>query len=90
MPKEGENKDDKWITVTGKGKTKNLLKPKLKLKLHNALAILSQPNAPTINYMSGPALQMDNDKTIIPPDPREHRRQQKLPSNNTLSRCSGN
>jgi hypothetical protein len=28
--------------------------------------------------MSGPALQMDDDKTIIPPDPREHRRQQKI------------
>jgi hypothetical protein len=28
--------------------------------------------------MSGPALQMDDDKTIIPPDPREHHRQQKI------------
>jgi hypothetical protein len=75
---EGENKDDKWITVTGKGKTKKLLKPKLEPKLHKAFAILSQPNAPTIYYMSGPALQMDDNKTIIPPDPREHRRQQKI------------
>jgi hypothetical protein len=78
MPEEGENKDDKWITVTGKGKTKNLLKPKLKPKLHNAFAILSQFDAPTIYNMSGPALQMDNNKTIIPPDPREHRRQCKI------------
>jgi hypothetical protein len=78
MPEEGENKDDKWITVTGKGKTKNLLKPKLEPKLHNAFAILSQPNAPTIYNMSGPALQMDDNKTIIPPDPWEHRRQCKI------------
>jgi hypothetical protein len=78
MPEEGKNDNDKWITVTGNGKTKNLLKPKLKLKLHNAFAILSQPNAPTIYNMSGPALQMDNNKTIIPPDSREHCRQQKI------------
>jgi hypothetical protein len=77
-PEEGDNKNDKWITVTGNGKTKNLLKPKLEPKLHNAFAILSQPNALTIYNMSGPALQMDNDKTIIPPNPREHRRQQKI------------
>jgi hypothetical protein len=43
--------------------------------LHDAFAILSQPDAPTIYYMSGLALQMDDDKTIIPPDPREHHRQ---------------
>jgi hypothetical protein len=48
MLEEGENENDKWITVTGKGKTKNLLKPKLELKLHNTFAILSQPSAPTI------------------------------------------
>jgi hypothetical protein len=46
--------------------------------LHNAFAILSQPKAPTIYNMSGPALQMDDDKTIIPPDPQEHRRQRKI------------
>jgi hypothetical protein len=77
MPEEGENKNDKWITVTGNSKTKNLLKPKLEPKLHNAFAILFQPNTSTIYNMSGPALQMDDDKTIIPSDPREHRRQQK-------------
>ncbi len=76
--KEGENKDDKWITVTGRGKTKNLLKPKLKPTLHNAFAILSQPDDPTIYNMSGPELQMDDDKTILPLDPREHRRQRKI------------
>jgi hypothetical protein len=58
--KEGENKDDKRITVTGSGKTKKLLKPKLKPTLHNAFAILSQPNDPTTYNMSGPPLQMDN------------------------------
>jgi hypothetical protein len=38
---EGENNNDKWITVTGKGKTKNSLNPKPKPELHNAFAILS-------------------------------------------------
>ncbi len=75
---EGENEDDKWITVTGKSKHKNLLKPKLKPTLHNAFAILSQLDDPTSYKMSGPTLKMDDDKTILPPDPREHRRQQKI------------
>ena len=52
--------------------------PKLAPKLHNAFAILSQPDAPTIYKMSGPELKKDDDKTILPPDPREHRRQRKI------------
>ena len=64
---EGENKDGKWITVTGCGKTKKLLKPKLEPKLHNAFAILSQPNNPTSYNMSGPPLQMGDNKNIVPP-----------------------
>jgi hypothetical protein len=64
--------------VTGKGKHKNLLKPKLKPTLHNAFAILSQPDDPTSYKMSGPLLKMDDDKTILPLDPREHRRQRKI------------
>ncbi len=64
--------------MTGNSKTKKILKPTLEPKLHNAFAILFQPNAPTIYNISGPALQMDNDKTIIPPNPREHRRQLKI------------
>ena len=61
------------------GKRKNLLMPKLAPKLHNAFAILSQPDAPTIYKMvSKPELKMDDDKTILPPDPREHRRQRKI------------
>jgi len=64
--------------VTGTGKTKKLLKPKLKPTLHNAFAILSHPDIPTHYNTSGPPLQMDDDKTIIPPDPREHRRQRKI------------
>jgi len=75
---EGENEDGKWITVTGRGKTKKLLKPKVKPNLHNAFAILSQPDNPTGYSMSGPPLQMDDNKTIIPPDPRKHRRQHKI------------
>ncbi len=78
MPEEKENKDDKWITVTGSGKTKKLLKPKPKPTLHNAFAILSQPDNPTNYNMSGPPLQMDDNKTIIPPDPQEYRRQRKI------------
>jgi hypothetical protein len=66
---EGENEDDKWITVMGNGKTKKLLTPKLAPILQNAFAILSQSNAPIIYTMSGPALIMDDNKTIIPPDP---------------------
>ena len=64
--------------MTGCGNTKTLLKPKLKPTLHNAFAILSQPNDPTGYNMSGPLLQTGNDKTVIPPDPREHRRQCKI------------
>jgi hypothetical protein len=63
--------------VTGKGKHKNLRKPKLKPTLHIAFAILSQPDDPTSYKMSGPTLKMDDDKTILPPDPREHSRQRK-------------
>ena len=75
---EGENKDDKWITVTGRGKTKQLPKPKLKPTLHNAFAILSQPDDPTNYNMSRPPRQMYDGKTTLPPDPREHRRQRKI------------
>jgi hypothetical protein len=46
--------------------------------LHNAFALLSQPDDPTNYNMSGPTLIMDDDKTILPPDPREHRRQSKI------------
>ena len=64
--------------MTGRGKTKKLLKPKLKTTLHNAFAILSQPDDPTSYNMSGPTLNKDDDKTILPPDPQEHRRQCKI------------
>ena len=64
--------------MTGRGKTKKLLKPKLKPTLHNAFAILSQPDDPTNFNMSGPPLKMDDNKTILPRDPREHRRQRKI------------
>ena len=50
--------------MTGKGRNKILLKPKLKPTLHNAFAILSQPDDPTSYKMSGPTLKMDDDKTI--------------------------
>ncbi len=46
--------------------------------MHNAFAILSQPDDPTNYNMSGPPLQMDDDKTIIPPDPQEYRRRCKI------------
>ncbi len=75
---EGENEDDKWITVTGRGKTKQLPKPKLKPTVHNAFAMLSQPDDPTSYNMSKPPRQMDDGKTTLPPDPREHHRQRKI------------
>jgi hypothetical protein len=77
MPEDGEN-NNKWITVTGNSKTKKLLNPKPKPKLHNAFSILSQPNAPTHYDAPSPTQQMDDIKTIMPPGPREHRRQQKI------------
>jgi hypothetical protein len=46
--------------------------------LHNAFAILSQPDNPTCYNMSSPPLKMDKDKTIIPPDPQKHHRQRKI------------
>jgi hypothetical protein len=66
---DGENDNDKWITVTGNGKTKKLLNPKPKPKLHNAFAILSQPNAPTYNNVPSLTKQMDGDKNHHPPRP---------------------
>jgi hypothetical protein len=77
MPEDGENNNGKWITVTGNGKTKNLLNPKPNHKVHNAFAILSQPDAPTHYNPLSPTQQINDNKTIIPPGPREHQRQQK-------------
>jgi hypothetical protein len=78
MPEDGENNHDKWIMVAGNGKTKKNLNPKPKPKLHSAFAILFQPHNPTYYDVPSPAQQMDNNKTIIPPGPQEHRRQQKF------------
>ena len=75
---EGENEHGKWITVTGRGIIKKLLKPTLTLKLYNAFAILSQPNDPTSYNMSSPPQKMDDNKTIIPSDLQEHHRQRKI------------
>jgi hypothetical protein len=77
-PEDRQNDNDKWITGTGNGKTKHLLNPKPKPKVHNAFAILSQPNAPTYYDGPSPTQQMNDNKTIIPPGPREHRRQKKM------------
>jgi hypothetical protein len=41
-------------------------------------AILSQPDAPTHYDVLRLTQQIDNDKTIIPPGPPEHPRQQKI------------
>jgi hypothetical protein len=77
MPEDGEN-NDKWIMVTGKGKTQNLLYPKPYPKVHNAFSIPSQPDAPTHCNNLSPTQQINDDKTIIPPGPQEHHRQQKI------------
>jgi hypothetical protein len=78
MPEDGENDNDKWITVTGNGKTKKILNPKPNPKVHNAFAILSKPNAPTHYDALSPTQQTNNNNTIIPPGPQEHCRQQKI------------
>jgi hypothetical protein len=78
MPENGEFDNDKWITVTGNSKTKTLLSPKPNPKMHNAFAILSQPNAPTHYNALRPTQQINNNKTIILSVPQEHRRQQKI------------
>jgi hypothetical protein len=66
MPEDGENVNDKWITVTGNGKTKNLLNPKPKLKVHNSFSIHSQPNAPTHYNRLSPTQQINNNKPSYP------------------------
>jgi hypothetical protein len=86
MPEEGENSYDKWITVTGNLKTKTQLNPNPNPKVHNAFTILSQPNAPTHFNVLSPTQQINDDKTIIPPGPQEHRRQQKLPGISTSNK----
>ena len=64
--------------MEGRSKTKKLLKPKLKTTLHNAFAILSQPNDPAnIYYMSESISLHDDDKTIMPTDRKEHRLKQR-------------
>jgi hypothetical protein len=77
MLEDGENNNDKWITVTGNGKNENLLNPKPNPKGYNAFAILSQPNMPAHYNALSPTQQINDDKTIIPPGPRKHPRQQK-------------
>jgi hypothetical protein len=46
--------------------------------VHNAFVLLSKPDDPTSYNMSGPPLKMGDDKTILPPDLREHCRQCKI------------
>jgi hypothetical protein len=46
--------------------------------VYNAFAILSQPNAPAHYDALCLTQQINNNKTIIPPGPQEHRRQQKF------------
>jgi hypothetical protein len=86
MLENGEKDNDKWIMVTGNGKTITLLSPKPNPKVHNAFAILSQPNAPTHYDVLRPKQQIDNNKTIIPPGPQEHRRQKKMPNTGTSNK----
>ncbi len=45
--------------------------------MHNAFAILSQPDAPTYYKALCLTEQINNNKTTIPPGPRKHHRQQK-------------
>jgi hypothetical protein len=45
--------------------------------VHNAFAILSQPDAPTHYDALSPTQKINDNKTIIPVGPQEHHRQQK-------------
>jgi hypothetical protein len=67
-------------------KQKKILNPKPNPKVHNAFAILSQPNALTHYDAPCPTQKINNDKTIIPFGPREHRRQQKLHNASTSNK----
>jgi hypothetical protein len=78
--------NEKWITVTGNSKTKKLLNPKPKPKLHNAFAILFQPDAPPNCNAPSLAQQMDRDRTIIPPAHKNNAGNGKLPGANTSSK----
>jgi hypothetical protein len=78
MPEDGEKDNDNWITVTGNSKTKNLLYLNPNPKVHNAFAILSQPNTPTHYNAPRSTQQINDNKTIISPGPQEHHRQQKI------------
>jgi hypothetical protein len=66
MPEDGGKDNDNRIMVTGNGKTKNLLNPKPNPKVHNAFAILSQPNAPTHYDTPCPTQQIDDNKITFP------------------------
>ena len=74
---DGENENDGWIKVKGRDKPKTFLIPKLKPTVINSFAILSQPNDPTIYYMSTTTTATNNDKTT-PEDPKEHRQKRKM------------
>ena len=63
--------------MKGRDKPKQLLIPKLKPIVNNSFAILSQPNDPTIYYMSTTTTVTNDDKTT-PEDPKEHRRKRKM------------
>jgi hypothetical protein len=66
MPEDGEKDNDNWITVTGNGKTKNLINPKPNPKVHNAFAILSQPDTPTHYGAPRPTQEINDNKPSYP------------------------
>ncbi len=69
--------------VTGNSKTKNFLNPKPKPKLHNASAILFQPNAPTHYNVPSPTQQIDDDKPSCPQAHKSTAGSKKLPGAST-------
>jgi hypothetical protein len=57
--------------------------------LHNAFAILSQPDAPTYYDVPSPAQQMNDDKTIIPSAHESITGNEKLPGTSTSNKHYG-
>jgi hypothetical protein len=78
MPEDRQKDNDNWITVTGNGKTKNLLNPKPNPKVHNDLPYSPNPTPPPITTCPARHNKSTRTKTIIPPGPQEHCRQQKI------------
>jgi hypothetical protein len=89
MPENGETDNEKWIRVTGNGKTKTLINPKPNPEVHNAFAILSQPNAPTHYNTLRLTQQINNKKPSYPQAHKSTTGSKKLPDAGTSNKHYG-